>query len=67
MKFFHYHFVLKERISPEMEADAVSKFVVLERFNLFNDKHFKNTNNVFLKTGLSQTREKRRGNVLPLN
>lgn len=45
MKFFHYHFVLKEWISPEMEADAVSKFVVLERFNLFNDKHFKNTNN----------------------
>lgn len=44
MKFFHDHFVLKERISPEMEADAVSKFVVLERLNLFNDKHIRNRN-----------------------
>lgn len=44
MKLFHDHFVLKERISPEMEADAVSKFVVLERLNLFNDKHIRNRN-----------------------
>ncbi len=51
MKLLHYHLVLKKRISAEMEADAVTKFVVLERLDLSNDERIKNIDNLqVLKT-----------------
>lgn len=59
MKLLHYHFVLKKGISPEMETDAVTKFVVLESLNLSNDKHIKNIDHLqVLKTGKRKTEKK---------
>lgn len=56
MKLLHYHFVLKKGISPEMKADAVTEFVVLERLNLLNDEHIKNRDHLqVLKIGKRKT------------
>lgn len=56
MKLLHYHLVLKKGISPEMEADAVTKFVVLERLDLSDDEHIKNIDHLqVLKTGKRKT------------